>query len=392
MTTKYIVPIAAEGNALTMTSLEMAGLAEKRHDHVLRDIKKMLVDLYGVRGQSFEQMVGDSPNLGDQAKSIAWDIDARGYVSCFRLDKEHAITLVAGYDARLRKRIVDRWMDLERALHAPAGQGLTKYDAAVIGNIVKNCTGVVVREQLAEMLTEHKRVQDGQNRALAVVEEQMKALMALVHPGIPGVYRPGKTAGAILRAAGFAHCPTRLALWFGNRLEAAGCRVEGRIDTGTSHSRLFDPDKAEVYLKNGGAAAVEKKIAERRGQGVLALSRRSIEPYMPQDMAEGTGAIILDGKIVMYDSNDITLSDGDRAVIVMSNGEVCIDVPEHQGDSGYQGYRFDARAAMSSTRTEERVGRSSTKVRHGCIILGKVTEVRVARPRPVLVASNQIGA
>ena len=35
---------------------------------------------------------------------------------------------------------------------AATAQHLTKYDASVIGNIVKNCTGVVIREQLSALL------------------------------------------------------------------------------------------------------------------------------------------------------------------------------------------------------------------------------------------------
>ncbi|MFG1462254.1 ORF6N domain-containing protein [Xanthobacter sp. DSM 24535] len=242
-----------------------------------------------------------------------------------------------------------------------------------------------IARQLSHKVTE-------QGKDIATLVQAMTALTAIVSPGVPGVYRPGKSAGEILCAAGFTGAPKNLAKWFGNRLEQAGCRVEGNGHSGMAYYRLFDPDRADAYLKNGGKAAVEMKIAEREGQGRLALSRIAAERYLPQDMPEGTGAIILDGKIVMYDSTDIVLGDGDRAVIIMSNGEVCIDKPEHRGNSGYQGYQFDARAAMSSIREEKVLGRAPIKVRHGSIILGKVTEVRVMRPRPVLVASNPIGA
>lgn len=46
-----------------MSSTDIANLTGKRHDHVLRDIRKMLAAL------------GDSPNLGDVEEVT----DARGY-------------------------------------------------------------------------------------------------------------------------------------------------------------------------------------------------------------------------------------------------------------------------------------------------------------------------
>lgn len=114
MTTNDIVPFPAGGNGpLTMSSRDIAELTEKRHGDVLRDIRVMLVDLYGAPGDKFEDLLMDDANLRHQGISITCEKDARGYVSAIHLDKEHTITLVAGYDVRLRKRIVDRWMELE---------------------------------------------------------------------------------------------------------------------------------------------------------------------------------------------------------------------------------------------------------------------------------------
>lgn len=52
-----------------------------------------------------------------------------------------------------------------------------------------------------------------------------------------------------------------------------GCQIEGGGcgELGTTKARLFDPDKADVWLKNGGLALVKAKIAERQGQGKLRL-------------------------------------------------------------------------------------------------------------------------
>lgn len=86
---------------LTMSSLEIAQLVEKRHDHVMRDIKKMLDEL-GLPAPRFggEYMV-QQPNGGERE------------APCFDLPKDLTLTLVAGYNVVLRKRIIDRWMELE---------------------------------------------------------------------------------------------------------------------------------------------------------------------------------------------------------------------------------------------------------------------------------------
>lgn len=86
----------------TMSSREIAELCEKRHHNVVRDIRAMLIDLYG----------GDKSNLMHLGISMTYD--PRGYVSEFHLDYAHTVTLITGYRADLRKRVIDRWMELER--------------------------------------------------------------------------------------------------------------------------------------------------------------------------------------------------------------------------------------------------------------------------------------
>lgn len=81
-----------------MTSLEIAGLCEKRHDHVCRDIKVML-----------EQLNIQSPQIWGEYR----DNLGRAY-PCFHLPKDLCLTLVSGYNVILRKRIIDRWLELEQ--------------------------------------------------------------------------------------------------------------------------------------------------------------------------------------------------------------------------------------------------------------------------------------
>lgn len=132
---------------------------------------------------------------------------------------------------------------------------LTKYDTAIIGNVVKNCTGVVVRDELDRLLP-----------------EIVSSVANMIQPQQPVVIIQGKTAGEILRANGFGGIKG-LAAWFGNRLEAFGCRINnnGSGYLGVSRARLFDPNKTDLYLKSGGKFAIRQKIAERQGHRNLRL-------------------------------------------------------------------------------------------------------------------------
>lgn len=82
---------------LTMSSREIADLCEKEHKNVLADIRRMLDEL-GEPSAKFSAFYKDQ-QLIDRP--------------CFNLPKDLTLTLVAGYNTKLRKRIIDRWIELE---------------------------------------------------------------------------------------------------------------------------------------------------------------------------------------------------------------------------------------------------------------------------------------
>lgn len=87
----------------TMSSVDIAELTGKRHDHVMRDIRKVLATLGGL------------PNFGGTYS------DSQGkQQDCFNLPKRECLILVSGYSVELRARVIDRWMELEIAKPAPA--------------------------------------------------------------------------------------------------------------------------------------------------------------------------------------------------------------------------------------------------------------------------------
>ena len=97
MKTTELLPITEKNASLTMSSVEIAQLCEKRHDHVMRDVRLML-----------EELEIQSPHFwGDYT-----DSKGRTY-PCFYLPKDLTLTLIAGYNVKLRKRIIDRWQELE---------------------------------------------------------------------------------------------------------------------------------------------------------------------------------------------------------------------------------------------------------------------------------------
>jgi len=130
----------------------------------------------------------------------------------------------------------------------------------------KNEIGGVVKRVLIRQLTD---------LAPAVMAQAIRDILPeLVKAEIAShtrILRNGKTAGEIWREYGFPRI--RVGGWFGNKLEAMGCQIDGngRGELGLTTARMFDPDKARQWLKNGGEFLVRQKIAERQGQGKLHL-------------------------------------------------------------------------------------------------------------------------
>lgn len=111
----------------------------------------------------------------------------------------------------------------------------------------------------------------GMETTIQALATAVATIASVVQPPGAGIYVTGRTAGEIWRAAGFP--PIRVTCWFSNRLIEMGCQIEGnrRIPVGLGRAKLFDPDKAENWLRNGGRKLVEDYIARRSGQTALRL-------------------------------------------------------------------------------------------------------------------------
>ena len=80
-----------------MSSREIAELCKKRHPDVRRDVRAMMEGL-GLDVSRFARIYTDTAGR-EQGE--------------YTLPKDLTFTLVAGYNVQLRKRIIDRWIELE---------------------------------------------------------------------------------------------------------------------------------------------------------------------------------------------------------------------------------------------------------------------------------------
>ena len=98
--------------ARTMSSREIAQLTGKQHQHVKRDIEKMLGDLKE-DASKFGQIYFDSQNRARRE---------------YCLDREHIDCLLTGYSTAMRMAVIKRWRELEAQAMPAAPADLSKLE------------------------------------------------------------------------------------------------------------------------------------------------------------------------------------------------------------------------------------------------------------------------
>ncbi|AUR93080.1 Rha family regulatory protein [Vibrio phage 1.182.O._10N.286.46.E1] len=90
--------LISSNQPLTMSSREIAGLTGKRHDHVLRDIQKMI----------------DNPKLGFRVSDSFYSPEgqSRTYKQ-YLLPRRSSDLLVMSYSVEIQAKVYDRWQELE---------------------------------------------------------------------------------------------------------------------------------------------------------------------------------------------------------------------------------------------------------------------------------------
>ena len=97
-----LVTLAPGSTAVTMSSREIAGLVEKRHDHVKRTIDSLVE-----RGVIEFPQIEDIPTATKPAR-------------VYHLGKRGTLVVVAQLSPEFTARVVDRWQELEGAAQASA--------------------------------------------------------------------------------------------------------------------------------------------------------------------------------------------------------------------------------------------------------------------------------
>lgn len=133
--------VAANIDNPTMSSREIAELTGKRHDHVMRDIRVMLVELHGE---------GGLPNFGDTQHN---EQNGQAY-PIYRLPRHETLVLISGYSVQIRSKIIARWDELERQARQPVDPVAVLNDPAAMRGLLltyseKVLTLQAINEELA---------------------------------------------------------------------------------------------------------------------------------------------------------------------------------------------------------------------------------------------------
>jgi phage antirepressor YoqD-like protein len=138
-----IIQLNIKAGQKMMSSTEIAELTGKEKNAVHRDIRTMLVSLYG--GKALDELIPEkyknrpSEYIRDNCRDlfkmffeddsataplgksgVRWEVDYRGYVSDFFLNHEHTLTLITGYEIKARHTINKRWLELEEERKLPS--------------------------------------------------------------------------------------------------------------------------------------------------------------------------------------------------------------------------------------------------------------------------------
>ena len=160
---------------LTMSSQEIAKLCDKQHKDVLYDIRNMLEQL----------------EINMAEFSAVYKASNGQRYECFNLNKELSLTLVAGYNVKLRHKIIQRWQELENQTATPALPVKNYADALAVLGVPQEIVPAVAKvyEERDEAIKTKAWINDkkvasamGTAGALANKIKQLEAKLTTITP------------------------------------------------------------------------------------------------------------------------------------------------------------------------------------------------------------------
>ncbi len=220
-------PIVALSNSQvqTMSSRELAELTGKEHKHVMRDIRTLI--------ETLEQ----SPDLDFACKTSTYAGVTGQLYQQYELDKDTCMTLLLGYDAVARMRVVKRWQELEAQQHKNSivMPNFTDPAEAAIAWATEYKAKQLALQQLevAKPKVEfvNKFVERGTNRNVTSVAKEL---------GVTAI-----KLGKWLRAKGYMNKATDKQVW-----------NKEFIDKGYGVQKLFNVEVQDEEFKSGSQALI----------------------------------------------------------------------------------------------------------------------------------------
>ena len=285
MTQSSLFNAASSGSdePLTMTSREIAELTGKEHSNVMRDIRNMV-----------EELKQDS-KLNFACKSSTYKADTGQSYNQYELDKDTTLTLMLGYDAVARMKVVKRWQALETGKAQPATAQQPTVTVLAAPPLVDVCNALVAtvgakvmsRKEGAELIRAITLASfHGSNVLMDAAKQKPTVVAPRSTHAQPSIQDDGFTPYE-LRAKG-TETTTRL-------LDKHGVRISAKA--------LFDAmEKLNMastrHEANAQATAYRILTGEglRYGQNVMSFDGERSHPYLYVAKFDGLlGALNLDG-------------------------------------------------------------------------------------------------
>lgn len=240
---------------LAMSSKEIAVLTGKRHDHILRDIRSMLSQVYDLE---------DNPTLGNNeiaGVSVFHDQQTKR-VSEISLDKEHTLTLLTGYDAKARLAVIRRWQELETATAVP---------------VLPDFSDPVAAARAWADATEQRMIAESRSRALLQQIETDKPYTELARAVTGNSTMTRRDWCALMKTDHDVHVGERaMTPWLIEQGYLYRDQLTNEVRAYAQFSHLF---KLEPHMLNG----FPRNLLMVTGQGVFELTNKVLAAFAASD-------------------------------------------------------------------------------------------------------------